>query len=128
MRIRALSSLVALGVTVSVTAYAMHAQSPPTRHAVHGRYSSIDVLQFLLFSTGRVVAEHPDLTQPRPGPIPPDSKARTVLETVSRCVDRLDAAAVPALTAAFNAADPQRLDSALQRFDAAGRHWMTAPQ
>lgn len=127
MRIATLIPPVAIAVVVSVAFHATHATSPPTRHVVHDRYSATEILEFLLFSTGRMVTDHPDLDQHRPATALSDSDAHTVIESVTRCIDHLDAAAQPALTAAFNAADPQRLDGALQRFDAAGRRWLTAP-
>jgi hypothetical protein len=127
VKVRVLVSLVTLGVVVSVALYAVHATSPSTRHVVRARYSTSEILEFLLFSTGRVVSDHPGLHQQRTVAALADRDAHAAVESVARCVDHLDAAAGPALTAAFNAADPQRLDSALQRLDAAGRRWMTAP-
>lgn len=55
------------------------------------------------------------------------TEARTAVELMSRCIHSIDATAGAALTAAFNAADPQRLDNALQRLDTASRRWITAP-
>lgn len=125
MRIR--THLLPVAVAVSVGLYAIHPTSPPPRRTVYAPYSTTDALEFLLFSTGRVVADHPDLDKQPALRTVSDAQAQTAVESVTRCVDHLDATAGPALTAAFNAADPQRLDSALQRFDAAARRWITAP-
>ena len=128
MRIRTLLPVVALAVVVGVALDAIQASAPPARHAVHATYSATEVLEFLLFSTGRVVADHPELAEPRaPAMLATDSQAHVVAESVSRCVNLMDATAGPALTAAFNAGDPQRIDGAVQRVDAVARRWLTAP-
>lgn len=127
MRARAFLPPVAVAVVVSVALCVVHATSPAPRRVAHARYSTTEILEFLLFSTGRVVAEHPDLNQQKAVTTASDSQAQTTVESVTRCVGHLDAAAGPALTAAFNAADPQQLDGALHRFDAAARRWITAP-
>jgi hypothetical protein len=127
VRIRTRLIPVAVAAVVSAGLYAIHLTSPPAKHTVHAPYSTAEALEFMLFSTGRVVADHPDLAKQSPLGTASDAEARTAIESVTRCVDHLDATAGPALTAAFNAADPQRLDSALQRFDAAARRWVSAP-
>jgi hypothetical protein len=119
---------VALAVTVSVALYAVHATSPSTaKHGAVNHYSIDDILQFLVFNTGQVVIDHPDLDEHRPAPRLSARDAHHLLESVTQCVNHLDAAAAPALTSAFNAADPQRIDNALQRFDGVAQHWMSAP-
>jgi hypothetical protein len=50
-----------------------------------------------------------------------------VAESISGCIRSIDVAAGPALTAAFNTADPQRLDNAVHRFNGAAKRWLTAP-
>jgi len=127
VRIRTRLIPVAVAVVVSAGLYAIHLTSAPPKHTVHAPYSTTEALEFLLFSTGRVVADHPDLAKQSALGTASDAQARTAVESVTRCVDHLDATAGPALTAAFNAADPQRLDGALQRFDAAARRWVSAP-
>jgi hypothetical protein len=127
VRSRILITLVAIAVVGSIALYATDATSPSTRHVVHAPYTTTEVLEFFGFSAGRVVADHPDLDQRGAFAIASDSQARFAAESVTGCIHRMDASAGPALTAAFNAADPQRIDGALQRVDAAARRWMTAP-
>jgi hypothetical protein len=129
MRVRLLACLTATAVAGSAAFYATHGTPPLSRHVVHARYTTTDVLQYLLLSAGPVVADHPALGQPaiRTTPQLAATKARAAVESMTRCIDRIDASAGPALTAAFNAADPQRLDTALRRFDAAANRWLTAP-
>lgn len=108
-----------------------HRTPTPTRLA-HPAYTTDEVYEFILLSQGRIAAEHPGVlttTGPPAGARPlPATKVRTALQTVRQCIDRLDGSLSPALTTAVNTADPQRLDNALQRFDAAAVAWMTAPQ
>src|SRR5277367_5995474 len=112
-----------------VALYASHPSTPSTKRVVHAPYTTDEVIEFVLLSRGRIVADHPALMKAGVAPAPPipAAKVHTALEIVSRCIDRIDASARPALTTAVKAADPQRLDSALQRFDAAAAHWMVAP-
>lgn len=127
MRGRILIPVAVIAVVGSTALYATQVTSTSTRHVVRGPYTTTEVLEFLVFSTGRVVADHPGLDKQRALTKLPDAQARDAVESVTRCVHHLDAAAGPALTAAFNAADPQRLDGALRRFDAAARQWINAP-
>lgn len=112
-----------------VALHAGHPSTASTRRIARAPYTADEVIEFVLLSRGRVVADHPALMKavPAAGHPLPAAKVHAALETVSRCIDRIDASAGPALTAAVNAADPQRLDSALHRFDAAAAHWMVAP-
>jgi len=128
VKVRRLLSAMAVAVAVSVGLYTVHATSPSaTKYAVAKHYSITDILQFLMFSSGPVISDHPELDDHRPPARLSDSDAHVALESVTRCVNHLDAAAVPALTAAFNAADPQRIDTALHRFDQAAQHWLSGP-
>jgi hypothetical protein len=127
VRTRLLVAVLAIAVTGSIALYATQMKSTSTRHVVHGPYTTTEVLEFLLFSTGRVVTDHRDLDKQGALAILPDTQAQAAVESVTRCIHHIDAAAGPALTSAFNVADPQRLDGALQRFDAAAHRWITAP-
>jgi hypothetical protein len=93
---------------------------------VHASYTTTDILEFLAFSAGRVVTDHPTLGETRVAMTLPEGEAHSTAELVTGCIHSIDAAAGPALTAAFNAADPQRLDSALRRIDAATNRWLKA--
>jgi hypothetical protein len=129
MRVRLLACQTATAVGVSAAFYATQGRPPSSRHAVHAPYTTTEILEFLLLSTGPVVADHPALDRPavRNAPQPSPAKARAAVQSMTGCIDRIDASAGPSLTAAFNAADPQRLDRALRRFDAAANRWFTAP-
>jgi hypothetical protein len=127
VRVRILVPVAVIAVVAGSALYATQVTSMSTRRVVRGPYTTTEVLEFLLFSTGRVVADHPGLDKQRALTKLPDAQARGAVESVTRCVHHIDAAAGPALTAAFNAADPQRLDGALHRFDAAARQWISAP-
>jgi hypothetical protein len=129
VRIRILTYLTATAMAGSIAFYATHGGATSTTHIVHASYTTTDVLEFILLSRGRVVADHPalDTAGSMAAPNPPAPDVRAALESLSGCIQRIDASAGPALTAAFNAADPQRLDSALRRFDAAAGQWLTAP-
>jgi hypothetical protein len=119
--------LVATAVAGSTSVYAAHVAPPSAGHLVHSPYTTTEVLEFVLFSTGRVAAEHSALDKQRTATILSDTEALTAAESISGCIHSIDATAPPALTKAFNAADPQRLDSALRRFDAAASRWLAAP-
>lgn len=128
MKVRTLLSAITLGVAVSVGLYEVHTTpSPPAKHIAANHYSITDILQFLVFSSGPVITDHPELDEHRPPARLSDRDVQVALESVTHCVNHLDAAAAPALTSAFNAADPQRIDNALQRFDQAAQHWLGAP-
>ncbi|MGH3966593.1 MAG: hypothetical protein ACRDTV_00315 [Mycobacterium sp.] len=92
-------------------------------------YTIAEVLEYLLFFSGRAATDHPALDKPDVKTVTTRSAAevRSAVELMSRCIYSIDASAGPALTAAFNAADPQRLDTALERLDAAARRWITGP-
>lgn len=129
MRIRVLVCLVVIAVAASVARYATHAAPRLIRHAGHAPYTTIDVVEYLTFAMGPVVADHPtlggsDLSTAR---TPSAEQLRAATESVTGCIHSIDAAAGPALTAAFNAADAPRLDNALHRFNAAATRWLTAP-
>lgn len=126
MRIWILLPLTATALAGSVVLYAIHPEAPMNRHTVHASYTATDILEFLAFSAGRVVADHPTLGEARVANTLPEGQARSAAEQVTGCIHSIDAAAGPALTAAFNAADPQRLDSALRRIDAATDRWLKA--
>lgn len=129
MRARLLACLTVAAVAAGVALDASHGTPPPNGHVQRAPYTTSEILEYLLLSSGRVVADHHALERPVIGsahPLAPD-RARAAVQTVVRCVDRVDAAAGPTLTAAFNAADPQRLDLALHRFDSAANRWLTAP-
>jgi hypothetical protein len=127
LRIRVLVTLVAMAAAGSSVFYATHVASPLTRHVVQSPYTTTEVLEFLVFSTGRVAAEHPALDKQRTVTMLSDTQARAAADSITECIRSIDAAAPTALTKAFNAADPQRLDSALRRFDAAASRWLAAP-
>jgi hypothetical protein len=130
VKVRRLLSAMAVAVAVIVGLYTVHATSPSpsaTKHIAVHRYSVTEILQFLVFNTGQVIVDHPDLDEHRPAERLSNHDAHNVIESVTRCVNHFDAAAVPALTTAFNAADPQRIDTAVQRFDHAAQHWMSGP-
>jgi hypothetical protein len=128
VKVRRLLSAMAVAVAVIVGLYTVHATSPSTtKYGVSKHYSITDILQFLMFSSGPVISDHPELDDHRPPARLSDSDAHVALESVTHCVNHLDAAAVPALTSAFNAADPQRIDNALHRFDQAAQHWLSGP-
>lgn len=128
MRIRVVVPVVALTVAVGVAVAGVDAVAPPAKHAVRARYSTADVLEYLMFSKGRVVADHPELAEPRQTPTEAtDEQSYTVAETASHCVGLMDGEVGPALSSAFNAGDPQRLDGAIARVDGVVRRWMDAP-
>ena len=127
MRTPILSFVIALVTLSGLAFYANDAMPPPQRKALRTSYTSAEILEYLLFSSGRAATEHPlagKLNAAAPK-LPPEMQLRTVSETVSRCINSIDEAAGPALSAAFNTADAQLLDGALQRFDAAASRWPT---
>jgi hypothetical protein len=129
MRVRLLACLTATAVAAGAAFYLTHGRPPSSRHVVHAPYTTTEVLEYLLLSTGPVVADHPVLDKPavRTAPQLSAAKARAAVQSMTGCINHIDASAGPAWTAAFNAADPQRLDRALRRFDAAANRWFTAP-
>jgi hypothetical protein len=130
VRVRTPILLAATAVVASIALYATHATPTSTRYVVREPYTTTEVLEYLLFFTGRAATDHPALAKPdiRGRTTPPATEIRTAaVELMSRCIHSIDEIAGPALTAAFNAADPQRLDDALQRLDAVSRRWITAP-
>jgi hypothetical protein len=126
MRIRIVVPVVATAVAASVAVYQTHPVSQLSGHAVHAPYATTEILEYLLFSAGRVVADYPALDTQKNAASFSDSQARAATESIGRCVRSIDATAGPALTDAFNAADAQRLDNALRRFDVAASRWLTA--
>jgi hypothetical protein len=82
VRIRTRLIPVAVAVVVSATVYAIHLTSAPPNHTVHAPYSTAEALEFQLFSTGRVVADHPDLAkQPTLATAGPALTAAITVET-----------------------------------------------
>lgn len=57
MRIRILLPLTATALAGSVALYAIHREAPMNRHTVYASYTTTDILEFLAFSAGRVVAD-----------------------------------------------------------------------
>lgn len=129
MRIRILACLTVMTVAGAAIMYVTHgAPNPPVKHSARAPYNTTDVVEYLLMSKGRVIADHPDLNKPGVAMSKlSDTQARTVVESITGCINHFDASAGPALTSAFNSADPQRLDNALQRFETAAHHWIEAP-
>jgi hypothetical protein len=129
MRVRLLAGLTAAAVAAAAAFYATQGRAPSSRHVVRAPYTTTEVVEYLLLSTGPVVADHPVLERPavRTAPQLSAVKARAAVQSMTGCISRIDASAGPALTSAFNAADPQRLDRALRRFEAAAHRWLTAP-
>lgn len=127
MRSRILLPLTAAALAGAVALYGIYAKTPPVGRNAHANYTTTEILEFLAFSTGRVVADHPTLNASRVVGNPPEEKARSAAESLSLCLRSVDAVAANAMTAAFDAADPQRLDPALRRVDAAMSHWLNAP-
>jgi hypothetical protein len=126
MRIRIVAPVIATAVAASIAVYQTSPASQLSRHVVHAPYATTEILEYLLFSAGRVVADYPALDTQKNATSLSDSQARAATESISRCIGSVDATAGPALTEAFNAADAQRLDNALRRFDAAASRWLTA--
>lgn len=129
MRARVLIFLAVVALVATVARLATH---PPPRHtsyAGHLAYTPADVVEYFVFAAGPVVSDHPTLARPGVGTakLPPAGELRAVAESVTDCIHSIDASAGPALAAAFNAADPQRLDSAVQRFNSAADRWLKAP-
>jgi len=131
VRARSVVCVVAVVVTgaACITCYAILPTSRSARHTAPLSYSTTDVVEYLAFATGPVVADHPALARPELGgvKVPPAAQLHAVAVSLTGCIHSLDASAGPALTAAFNAADPQRLDNAVHRFNAAAQRWLTAP-
>lgn len=128
-RRRLIGCLTAIAAAAGIVFYANHGAATPARNAVHVSYTTTEVLEYLLLSKGKVVADHPALKRPSiTSPVDiSDAHAREAVESMTRCIDTFDASAGPTLTAAFNAADPRLLDSALHRFDGAAHRWLSAP-
>jgi hypothetical protein len=61
MRIRIVVPVVATAVAASVAIYQTHRVSQLSGHAVHAPYATTEILEYLLFSAGRVVADYPAL-------------------------------------------------------------------
>lgn len=126
MKSKLLVVVVAVAMVGGAALYTHQSKVPSsTRRSTHAPYTTGEVLEFLLLATGRVAKDHPSLENQRPLTAVPEMKTRAAMEVVSRCIDHIDALAMPALTSAFNAADPQRLDGALRRFDVAASRWTT---
>lgn len=122
---RRVAATLAIALVVGGTLHEMLAAPPVMRHAAPSNYTTIEVLEYFLLSSGRVTAEHPALNTPELRLAMPlfGGRAHVVAESIARCIHSIDASAGPALTAAFNAADAQRLDSALQRMHSATNKW-----
>jgi hypothetical protein len=124
MRVRILVLLIANALAGTVALYAIHPEPPRNNRTGQARYTTVDILEFLAFSAGPVVADHPALSAPKIAKTLPEGQERAAAERVTGCIHSIDAMAGPALTAAFNAADPLRLDNALHRIDAATNRWL----
>lgn len=120
--------VLALCVLGGIAFYVTQDTATLPRKAVRSSYSTADVIEYLAFAEGPVARDHPASgKQIRPATMPPESHLRTVSQSLSDCVKRLDAAAGSGLVVAFNTADARRLDRALRRVDAAVTQWLTAP-
>src|ERR1700755_2556219 len=106
MRVRLLAGLTAAAVAAAAVFYATQGRAPSSRHVVRAPYTTTEVLEYLLLSTGPVVADHPALEKPavRAAPQLSAAQARDAVQSMTGCIGRIDASAGPALTAAFNAA------------------------
>jgi hypothetical protein len=120
--------LTAVAVAAGIAFYASHGSSLPPKHTSYTSYTTSEILEYLLLSKGKVVTDHPALARQNFGAATKvsDARAQNALEAMTRCIDHIDASAAPKLTAAFNAADPHLLDSALRRFDGAARQWLSS--
>lgn len=128
MRARVLVVVVAVSVFGGIAFRTTHETPASPRKTARSAYTTADIIEYLAFSQGPVARDHPvDGTRIEAPGTRPESRLRTIAQSMSECVHRLDAAAGPRLAAAFNTADPQRLDRALRRFDAAATRWLTSP-
>jgi hypothetical protein len=127
VRARIPAIAVAICVLSCATLYITHDTAAYPRKAVRSSYTTADIIEYLAFAQGPVARDHPgSKTQLKPAAMPAESRLRTVSQSLSECVHRLDATAGSGLTAAFNTADARRLDHALRRFDAAVTRWLTS--
>jgi hypothetical protein len=125
MKFRITAILAVASVVAAATLYATRAAPPVMRYRAASDYTTVEVLEYFLLANGRVAAEHPALNTPELRLAMPalGGQATVVAESIARCIQSIDATAGPALTAAFNAADAQRLDNALQRMHSATNNW-----
>lgn len=120
--------LLAIAVSASVAYYTTYASRPKLR-VLHLPYTTADVVEYLVFSAGRVVVDFPVLqrTDQKSVAVPSATQLHIAAESLTECIRSVDASAGSSMTAAFNAADPERLDGALRRFNAAANRWLSTP-
>jgi hypothetical protein len=128
VRARTLICLLTVAAVATVGVYEMRGQSRP-KHYRQLSYTTTDIVEFLSFAEGHVAADHPSLSRPKGDSIkfPRPELLRSIADSVTGCIRSIDAAAGPALTESFNATDPQRLDSAVRRFNDAAKRWLATP-
>ncbi len=129
MKVRTLFWVLGLVAAASLPIYVDLGTSQPSRPVKKFSYTPTDVVEFLAFQEGPVATDHPALARQdvdksislRPG------QFRAIAQSVTDCIHSLDAAAGPSLAEAFNSTDPQRLDTAVRRFNMASKRWLTTP-
>lgn len=121
---------VPLAASIVATCLAVYATNTPTGHPgvspARANYSAASIVEYLAFSSGPIVSDHPQIRRIHMGSADKlTSEQKTTAATwLAGCIDHYDASASSALEFAFNSADPARIDSALMKFDQAANQWL----
>jgi SdpC family antimicrobial peptide len=92
------------------------------------RYTSEDVIELLAFASGPIVDEHPDIVPSSVRSQAPSPTARRkASESIATCLKALDPSIDSDMSAAFQAAEPYRIEGVLGRINAAAEVWQTSP-
>jgi hypothetical protein len=129
VRVRSLACVLVLVAAASVPIYLNFGMPRSPKSSKQLAYTTTDIVEFLAFQEGPVATDHPTLARPKadtsmslqPGQL------RAIAQSVTDCIHSLDAAAGRTLAEAFNATDPQRLDTAVRRFNTVSKRWLTTP-
>jgi hypothetical protein len=86
------------------------------------RYSRVDVIEYLAFSSGPITDDHPELARVSiPAELRP--RLRRASEDVAKCFASLDDRTGPELETAFASADPYRIEVAINLLNATAEKW-----
>lgn len=87
-------------------------------------YSNADIVEFLLFSTGRVVDDHQDRRRMDAGSIANSDKQRQEISIrLANCMQALDPEFDPQFRDGIQSGDPYRFEHSIERFKTDAKTW-----
>ena len=118
-----------LVAAASLPIYVDLGMSRPSKTVKKFAYTPTDIVEFLAFQEGPVATDHPALARQKR-----TNLSRCALVSSELLRSRSPTVSIasmrpqgPALAEAFNSTDPQRLDTAVRRFNTASKRWLTTP-